>query len=270
MMRTTVRAAADAPAWAFTSTTTSSWRFNAALRRASDASEYPYNLEVVIPFAQTGRRGHHGTVGSDTEEKVTEVVADRAVLAGVHTSTDDLRFEFYTGSPDWTAKLHGQLQVATGISNLRVTCTPDAQWNVYRYRYRYDHDDWRRQPLSPRAFALIGLGMISCLLWIPVYGAYGPAWGGGVFAAFVIVIGARALASRYARWFPRRPAVIIGARVVAVSVYIIPFLAFTRMPAWIGLIASLLAGAAVVAGAWRARLIYRRGWRPPGLRRPSP
>ncbi len=173
MMRATVRAAAKAPAWKITNATMGgSWRFNAALRHASDTGKYPYNLEVVIPFAQTGPRGHHGTADAGTEEKVIEVVADRAVLAGVLTTGEDQRLEFYTDSLDWTAKIQGQLRAATGIGTLRANCDPDAHWYIYR-------DLRGREQVSPKTLAVYGLFMVSVVLWIPVQAAYGQAWGGG-------------------------------------------------------------------------------------------
>ncbi len=252
MMRATVRAAAKAPAWKITNATMGgSWRFNAALRHASDTSKYPYNLEVVIPLAQTGPRGHHGT--ADAEEKVIEVVADRAVLAGVLTSGEDQRFEFYTDSPDWTAKIQGQLRAATGIGTLRANCDPDAQWYIYR-------DLRGRDQVGPKTLIVLGLFLVSVVLWIPVQGVYGQAWGWGELAVSIILIAARALPRTNARWSPKYPALILGARAVAVSAVLFPLLALTRVPAWIGLITSLLAGAALVAGVWVARLKYGQGW----------
>lgn len=253
MMRATVRTAAEAPSWKVTNAAMGGiWRFNAALRHASDTSKYPHNLEVVIPFAQAGPRGHHGTADAGTEEKVIEVVAGRAVLAGVLTSRDDQRFEFYTDSPDWTAKLHGQLQAA-GIGTLRVNCDPDAHWYIYR-------DLRGREQVSPKTLVVLGLFLVSLVLWIPVQAAYGQAWGGGEFAVSIILIAALVLPRTNARWSPKHPALILGARAVAVSAVLFPLLALTRVPAWIGLIASLLAGAALVAGVWGARLKYGQDW----------
>jgi len=74
------------------------------------------------------------------------------------------------------------------------------------------------------------------------------------FVVSVILIAAFTLPRTSARWSPKHPALILGARAVAVSAVIFPLLALTRMPAWTGVIASLLAGAALVAGVWVARL----------------
>jgi hypothetical protein len=76
----------------------------------------------------------------------------------------------------------------------------------------------------------------------------------GEIAALAIVVAAFWLPREYLQWFPRHPVLIPGARAAAVSaVLLFPLLALTRVPAWIGLVASLPAGAALVAGVQVAR-----------------
>jgi hypothetical protein len=252
MLRTTVRAAAEMPAWEVADAALGGiWRFNAALRYARDTRLYPYALEVFIPVAQAGRRGQHETAEAN-EEKVIALVADRAVLAGALTAPDGQRFTFYTDSPDWTAKLQGQLRAATGIGTLRVYCDPDAHWSIYRSR-RGGGRGSGRADITVKYLALIALGPMSLLPWIMVKTAYGQAWGGGELAVLVILVAAFALPRAYTRRFTERPALILGARAVAVSAVLFALLALTRVPAWIGVITSLLAGTALVAGVRVAR-----------------
>jgi hypothetical protein len=248
----TVRAAAETPAWETTllggRTWDGIWRFNAALRHASDTSLYPYVLGVSILSAQAGPRGHHGAAEADTEEKVTAVVAGRAVLFSVRTSRDRQDFMFYTGSPDWTATLESQLRAATGTGIPVVNCYPDPRWSAYRYQYSR-----RENGIFLKIVALMMLSLTSLLLWLMVNVAYGQAWGGGELAVLVILIAALALLRRYARWSTEHPALRLGARAVAVSAVLFPLLTLTRVPAWIALVTSLLAGAALVAGVRVAR-----------------
>jgi hypothetical protein len=245
MMPGTVRAAAEMPAWEVAYAPRGGiWRFNAALRNASDTSLYPYALEVFIPSARVGPRGHHGP--AEAEEKVVAVVAGRAVLAGVLTSPDGQRFTFYTGSPDWTAKLQGQLRAATGTGTLSAYCDPDPGWSIYRNRRG-------KKEISSKTLALIALCATSLLPWIMVKTAYGQAWGGGELAVLIILLAAFALPRTYARWSTEHPALILGARAAAVSAVLFSLLALTRVPAWIALVTSLPAGAALVAGVRVAR-----------------
>jgi hypothetical protein len=244
-MPTTVRAAAEMPAWETTDTLDGIWRFNAALRYVRDARSYPYALDVFVPVARVGPpRRHHG---ASTEEQVTEVVAGRAVLAGVLTSRDGQRFVFYTDSPDWTAKLQGQLRAATGSGTLRVYCDPDAGWHRFRSQRRRREDS-----LKPIVLGL--LSPTSIVPWVMVKDAYGPAWGWGELVVLGILAVAFLLPHTYVPWFSQHPAPIRGARAVALSAALLfPLLALTRVPAWIALITSLLAGAALVAGVRAAR-----------------
>ena len=252
MMPRTVRAAAETPAWETTWSGGSTWggirRFNAALRHADDTSLYPYHLVVRILPALAGRRGHHGAAEADTEEKVTAVVAGRAVLYEVFTSGDRQEFSFYTGSPDWTATLESQLRAAIGTGIPLVKCDPDPRWSSYRYQYSR-----RENGIFSKILALMVLSLTSILLCLMVNAAYGQAWGGGELAVLVILIAALALLRRYARWSTGHPALRPGARAAAVSAVLFPLLALTRVPAWTGLITSLLAGAALVAGVRVAR-----------------
>jgi len=149
MIRTTVQHAAAAPVWKIRdpyagglNAGVESYRFNAALRFARDRRRYPYNLEVVVPFAKVDKAGRPTAEEIDRlagiEEEVVAVVADRAVLALVHLrvgtvgAEGDQRLVFYTDSQDWTAKLRSQLRGATAVSNLKVYCDSDPDWYIYR------------------------------------------------------------------------------------------------------------------------------------------
>jgi hypothetical protein len=176
------------------------------------------------------------------------------VLAGVLTHAwGDHRLVFYTGSPDWTARLRGQLRVGPGAGALRVNCDPDPHW--FEYRSYQVADDNRKETLG-----FFGLLFAAALLCIAVQGAYGPAWGWGE-AAVLALVAARKLPVKSLRRFLMRPALTFGASAIALSAIVFPLPALFRVTAWTALIISLLAGPALAAGVRTARLAYwrRRG-----------
>ena len=148
MIRTTVLAAAAAPVWKIHDPGAGGlnagiqfWRFNAALQLARDTRLYPYNLEVLVPFAKVDQAGRPTAAESERLadlERIVAFVADRAVLAGVHMrvgkvgAEGDQRLVFYTDSPDWTDKLRSQLRGSTGVNNLQAYCDADPHWSLYR------------------------------------------------------------------------------------------------------------------------------------------
>ena len=262
MIRTTARAAA-APARKTRGPLTRAarvdgWRPNAALRR--DMKLYPYCLEVVVPLASVGRDGYpterEAQRLAKIEEMVLAYIAGRAVLVGHLTSPlwHDHRLVFYTDSPDWTASLRSELRAATGVGALRVNCDPDPHW------YEYSHLRVRG-PESRKQVIVAWLCLVALLSsYGAVQAAYHGAWGAGEVAVLVILVATRWRARKSLRQSPTRPALTFGTAAVALSAIVFPVLALARVPAWIGLIISLLAGPALAAGGWAARLTYRR-WR---------
>jgi hypothetical protein len=244
-----------------------SWRYNAALRYARDTKLYPYRLEVIAPFVETGRHGRPGAtathwpgnIEAEIEEKVIAGVADRAVLAGVLTDQGDHRFVFYTDSdsPDWNAKLRGRLRTATGIPTLRVYCDPDLDWFSYK-----DRSFRGSQPVSSETLKIIWLCAAAPAPYGAVQAAYHGAWGLGELTVLGILVAARLLTRSGLLQTPVRPALTFGAYATALSAVIFPLLALVRVPAWTALIISLLAGPALAACARKAQLKYwpRKLW----------
>jgi Family of unknown function (DUF695) len=263
MLRRTVRDAAAAPVWEISdpwgvgpSAGSDCWRFNAAMRFARDTRLYPYCLEVVVSFAKTGPVGHPTAETArlaDLEEEVTAVVADRAVLVGVLTTLDDLRFVFYADSAEWTAKLRSQLRGATGIGTLRVNCDPDLKWFEYRtFRKRRDY-------VGPETLRLFGLCVAAAILCLMVQAAYHGAWGAGEAVVGIVLVASRWMRRNGLLRFPAHPAVTFGASALALAAIVFPLLGLARVPAWAGLIISVLAGPALAPLVRKAR---NRRWRP--------
>lgn len=272
MIRRTVLAAAAAPVWevrdpqAFSlNAGVDSYRFNAALRFASGKDRYPYNLDVVVPFAKVDGAGRPTEAENnrlaDIEERLVAIADGRAVLAGVRATVGRVRqegaqvFVFYTDSPDWAAKLRGQLRGATGVSNLGVNCDPDPGWRHYRdLRGRWGRDAPTRKDLE-----LVGLGLAALAFYGAVQAAYHGAWGLGGLAVIIAAIAVRSLTRYRLRQSPLRPALAFCGYAVALAAIVFALLALGRLPAWIALLIGLLAGTALAAGG---RLARRRGrWR---------
>lgn len=263
MLRRTVQDAAAAPVWEISdpwgvgqSAGSDCWRFNAAMRFARDTRLYPYCLEVVVSFARTGPLGHPTAEAArlaDLEEEVIAVVADRAVLVGLLTTLDDQRFVFYTDSPDWTAELRGQLRAATSIGTLRVNCDPDLKWFEYRSFRRM------RDYVGPETLRLFGLCAAAAILSLVVQAAYHGAWGVGEAVVGIILVASRWMRRNGLLRSPAHPALTFGASALAPAAIVFPLLGLARVPAWAGLIISVLAGPALAPVVRKAR---NRRWRP--------
>jgi hypothetical protein len=266
MIRTTVRAAAAAPVWEFRDphrlspdAGVDSYRFNAALRFARGKGRYPYNLDVVVPFRGVDKAGRPTEAEidrlADIEEKAVAIVGDRGVLAGARAAIGRVRnegaqvFVFYTDSPDWTAK---PFRGATGVGNLGVNCDPDPRW----HHYRDMRGGWGQDPPTLKDVEVVGLGLAALAFYGAVQAAYHGAWGPGGLAVIIVLIAARRLGRYRLRQSPLRPALTFGGYAMALSAFVFALLAIGRVPAWIALVAGLLAGPALAAGG---RLGRRRG-----------
>lgn len=254
MTQTTVLAGAAAPVWETRSVSRRGlflrYRINTALRHASDTSLYPYRLEVAVVFAETGSAGLPTAVESrrlaGIEEKVTEVVAGRAVLAAVRTFRGVWWFAFYTHSPEWTAGLGGPLREATGDDDLLVTCEPDPGWKTY--------GNWRGKASWKIASYAVLCGM-PFLCWVPVRDIYGPAWGLGELAVLAVLAASVLLnRNRLRRPPPAHPALLLDAIAVYLSAILFAFLAIVHLPALASLVIALLAGPGLIAREWKPQL----------------
>jgi hypothetical protein len=251
----TVRGAAKTPRWKIAGPAK---RFNANLNLACDTRLFRYHLEVIIPFDRPSRFGRLGKSAPGTQEAVLAAVAARAVLAGVVWSRDDQRFVFYTNSLKWTAKLESRLRAETGYEGLRVSWVLDPDWSLYR---RLQEGPEIGTKYSVMLALLVVTGLVAR---VTVRDAYGHAWSDGELYLLVILFAAFALPRMLALQFPRHAELMAGATAVSVSAAVFALLALTRMPAWAGLVTSLLAGAALVAAvraahSSRGRAIAHRG-----------
>jgi Family of unknown function (DUF695) len=256
MTQNTVLAGAAAPVWETRNVSRRGlfcrYRVNTALRHASDTSLYPYRLEVVGVLAETGWGGLPTAAENrrldGIEEKVTAVVAGRAVLAGLQTFRGVRWLVFYTDSPDWTAELSGPLREATG-DDLRVTCEPDPGWDTYRNL---------RGKASRKIAGYVVLCALPFLFGVVVWVKYGPAWGLGELTVLAVLVAALLLSRKPPQGPPAHPALLFGALAVGLSALLFPILAIVHLPVLAGLAISLLAGTVLTARVWKAQLQYWR------------
>jgi hypothetical protein len=255
MTQTTVLAGAAAPVWetrnVYRRGLFFGYRINTALRHATDTSLYPYRLEVVVELTETGRSGLATAAENrrlaGIEEKITAVVAGRAVLAAVRTFQGVRWFVFYTDSPDWTAELDGPLREATGDDDLVVTCEPDPGWKTY--------GDFRGRG-SSKIVSYAPLCVIPVLFWLMVRDIYGPAWGLGELAVLAVLVAAFFVNHKRLQRPPAHPALRFGAFAVGVSAIIFAVLGIVHVPVLASLVIGLLAGPALIARVWKSQLRY--------------
>jgi len=105
-----------------------------------------------------------------------------------------------------------------------------------------------QDPLTLKYVERLGLALAVFGFYGAVQHAYHGAWGRGL-AVIVILIAARQLTRYCLPRSPMRPALSFGGCAVALSAFVFAPLAMGRLPAWIALLISLLAGSGLaVAG----------------------
>ena len=255
MRQTTVLAGAAAPVWETRNVSRKGLfirhRVNTALRHARDTGLYPYRLDVAIVLPETGTRGLPTVAESGRlagiEEKVTAVMAGRAVLAAVRTFQGVRWFFFYTDSPDCATELSGPLREATGDDDLVVTCEPDPSWNTYANC---------RGKTSSKIVSYVVLCALPFLFWVPVRNIYGLAWGLGELAVLAVLVAAFLLNRKRLQGPPEHPALRFAAFALGISAILFAVLPLIHVPLLAGLVIALLAGPALIASKWKSQLEF--------------
>lgn len=65
------------------------------------------------------------------EDTVDRLLGGRAVMVAVITTGEMREFVLYTGSGDWIAQFHTDLQAAVDTHEVQVVAQRDPDWNVY-------------------------------------------------------------------------------------------------------------------------------------------
>jgi hypothetical protein len=111
-------------------------RINTAVRPLIDGGEHGIRIGVAVPLREPDANGLPGVGEQEAlgafEDRMVELVADRAVLVAVITTGGMREFVLQTGSGAWIPQLHDDLQAALPTHDVQAMAEHDPDWTVYR------------------------------------------------------------------------------------------------------------------------------------------
>lgn len=231
------------------------YRVNLALRNASDISQYPFRVEILVRMSDPGVGGLATAVEKERltaiEDRLLALVGARAVFAGTLTEPGMQRYWWYTENEELATELEGPLKDVLKDVSYDVESVPDQDWSAYRDLLR-----GKRQ----LAFAVPAL----CVM-VLLYGAWvllidGPAWAVGEILVFASAIAVIVRLRGGAEWYLAHQRLAFGFFALLLGTVVFPVVSTVlvgvlsiRSP-WAALAVSLVASAVLVGTMWKLQL----------------
>ena len=266
-----MRSAAASPEWVSWSCVRLSGdvvrrRFNAKLRGAEDRTAYPILVVVAVPLNEADRGAASGLGESPRFggllDSLTEMIGDRAVLAGTTADSEAWVFFLYTARTGWLSEFEDRFRAAAGDHEVGFAVRDDQRWRAFRENCPPARDPRRDVVIALCLVPLIGLAGFR----------YGPIWGAGAVAAILawlvpLARNRRDLISAGAA--NPRQAFAALAYVLATAVFGVQAMWGMRSP-WEDLATAIGLGAVVTTALWPAqRRFYERMRARAALRAPA-
>jgi hypothetical protein len=241
------------------------YRYNKALRAASDKAAYPTWVEVTMPLRVPVRYGlvDQSDLNDVTavEQIVTRDPAAGAVLAGQVTTAGSRTYLVYSADQGLAGEIDREIRERLGDRPVLVRSGQDPQWVMYR--------QWRR--LRRRTFVGIAvLVLLPLLVGGITAGRLGAAWGVAEFVALAVGVAVllaamgssrreRRRGSRAPGWLVNHPvwAFVVVSYVLATMVAIFPVITLGRALGGPGCaVVAVIVGVVITAIVWPAQLRY--------------
>ncbi|HEX9853695.1 MAG TPA: DUF695 domain-containing protein [Acidimicrobiia bacterium] len=138
--KVTVASASDAPAWQVYRGTSEDGgeifaRFNTALAKAVDRSDYPIQVGLAFRLNDPDERGLPTSGEMDelavAEDLIVERAGERAILAGVVTAASMRELVLYTTSDEWIDGFRSDVERAVTTHRIDLMSQHDTDWTVY-------------------------------------------------------------------------------------------------------------------------------------------
>lgn len=112
-------------------------RFNSSMAAAAGHPDFATQIGIAVPLRNPNPGGMPTPDETkqlrSIEDEIDRLVGGRAVMVAVVTTGEMREFVLYTGTGDWIAQFHTDLQAAVDTHEVQVVAQRDPDWNVYAH-----------------------------------------------------------------------------------------------------------------------------------------